>query len=171
MTTFPCPEPLNDEVVRRPFEIVVSSEAEVVVLFLSRGVHPGTLIAVEWSLFVVGCDNVLPQLRTNQFEQISKVSQHREVAQDRVLLLKHVVQEHHRQNPEYDIADNHHSSVSFALWSMSNQAQRKTNTCQREVNQTTNRGASVFYTGCPVYKHGVPARESTARFSSLRPTT
>jgi hypothetical protein len=114
MTTFPCPEPLNDEVVRRPFEIVVSSEAEVVVLFLSRGVHPGTLIAVEWSLLVVGCDNVLPQLRTNQFEQISKVSQHREVAQDRVLLLKHVVQEHHRQNPEYDIADNHHSSVSFA---------------------------------------------------------
>ena len=81
---------LHDEVVGRLLQVVVGAEAEVVVLLLRRGVDPRPLITTEWPLFVIACDDVLPKLGPDHFEQIAKVSDDRKVSQDGVLLLQHV---------------------------------------------------------------------------------
>ena len=83
---------LQDQVVGRDLQVVVGSEAEVVVLLLRRRVDPGSLIAGERSFFVVVGDDVLPKLRPDHLEQVAEVPDDREVPQDRMLLLEDVVE-------------------------------------------------------------------------------
>ena len=73
------------------FDVVVGTEAEVVVLLLRRRVDPPALIARERPLLVVAGDDVLPELRADRLEQVAEMADDRKVADDRVTLLRHVV--------------------------------------------------------------------------------
>ena len=72
-------------------EPVVGAEPEVRVLPFGGGVHPAALVAVEGPLLVVVADDVLAQLRAERLQQVAQMADYREVAQDGVALLRHVV--------------------------------------------------------------------------------
>jgi len=77
--------------VRRSFEVVVRPETESVVRSLRRSVHPRAFVAAKRAFFVVVRNNVLPEFRANRLQQISKVPDDREVAQNRMPPLQYVV--------------------------------------------------------------------------------
>ena len=104
----------DDQIVGRGFEIVIGPEAEIVVLLLRRRVDPPALVPAEGLLFVVARDDVLPELRTDGLEHVSKMSDDGKVSQDRVVTLHEVVSddsEHHEREAEEDP----HFSLSFII--------------------------------------------------------
>ncbi len=72
-------------------ELVVGPEPEGVLLPLRRRVDPAPLVPRERPLLVVGGDDVLPKPGARRFEREARVPDEREVAQDRVASLQHVV--------------------------------------------------------------------------------
>ena len=82
---------LDDRVALGVLDVVVGAEREVVVLQLRRGVDPPPLVPAERPLVVVVGDDVLPQLGADRLEPVAEVADHREVPQDRVLLLRQVL--------------------------------------------------------------------------------
>jgi len=84
-------------------DVVVGTEPEVRVLLLRRGVDEATFVSREGPFLVVVGDDVLPQLGSGLLEQVAEVADDREVAEDRMLLLGHVVNE---EADEEDTDDN-----------------------------------------------------------------
>ncbi len=66
---------------------VVGAEPEIRVLALGRGVDEAALVPGERTLLVVVADDVLAELGAERFEQVAKVADHRERAQDGVATL------------------------------------------------------------------------------------
>ena len=95
---------LDDDVVGRPFEVVVRAEPEVVVGLLTRCVDPPPLVPTEGPLLVIVRDDVLPQLGADRFQDISEVANDGKTSKNGVSLLENVVEHdyHHREsyNPE-----------------------------------------------------------------------
>ena len=77
--------------VTRFGEVVVGTEPEVGVLLFRRGIDETSLITAEGQLFVVVSDDVLAQFRAHLLNEVAKVSDYGEVAQDRMFALGNVV--------------------------------------------------------------------------------
>ena len=82
---------LDDQIIGRDFQIVIGAKAKVVVFFLGRGVDPAALIAAKWALFVIAGNDVLPQLGSDRFKQVTEVAEDGEVAQNGMLALAQIV--------------------------------------------------------------------------------
>ena len=83
---------LDHRIAGRVLQVVVGAEPEVVVLLLSRGIDPPSLVTGEWALLVVGRHDVLPQLGADRFDQVPSVSEDGKIAAQCVLPLKEVTQ-------------------------------------------------------------------------------
>jgi hypothetical protein len=81
---------VDHRIAGRVLEVVVRTEAEVVVVLLRRRVDPAALVAGERPLLVVAGDQVLPQLRAHRLQEVAGVAQHREVPEQGVLPLHEV---------------------------------------------------------------------------------
>ncbi len=127
---------LDDRVVRRRLEIVVRSEAEVVVLQLRRGIDPSPLVAAERPLFGVAGDDVLPELRPDRLEQVSEVSHDGEIAQNGMLALSQVEADDCQcDEREYTQGDRHNRGIGNRrqIWSESHSCNRGTKSVRHGV--------------------------------------
>lgn len=84
---------LDDEIVGGALHLIVGAEAGILVLSLRRSVDPAPLIAGERELFVVRRNDVLAQLGAYGFEEIAEVPDDREVPENGVAGLRHVVED------------------------------------------------------------------------------
>src|SRR5688500_16637841 len=81
-----------DQDVAGTIRVIIGAKPEVVVLVLRGWVDPAPLIARERALLVVAGDDVVAELGTDGLEPVPEVTDDREVAQDRMTLLRHVVE-------------------------------------------------------------------------------
>ena len=80
------------------FEVVVRAETKIIVRIFGGGIHPTPLITRERPLLVVVSHNVLSQLRADRFEEISKMSNDGEIAENGMLGLQQIVDDDCEQN-------------------------------------------------------------------------
>jgi PmbA protein len=91
------------EDIARSIAVVVGAEPEVGVLLLGRGVDETPLITTEGQLFVIVGHNILAKFGPDLLDQISEVTNYREVPQDGVATLHHVMNRHtNDENNDYD---------------------------------------------------------------------
>jgi hypothetical protein len=88
------PKVTDNRVPGGVLDVVVGAEPEVVILFLRRCVHPAPLIAGERALLVVARHQVLTQLWTYGLQHVTRVTEQREVAQQRMVTLPQVTHRH-----------------------------------------------------------------------------
>ena len=103
----------DNQVVRREFEVVVRSEPEIIILILGRCIEPAPLLPAERPLFRVAGNDVLSKFRADCLEQITEMADDRKVAQDGMLTLRQVVDNHrdHETNNDGDKRD--HQSTFY----------------------------------------------------------
>ena len=93
-----------DDRIADVVDLIVGSEAEVVVLAFRRSVDPLALFAVEGQLLAVAGDDVLAQLRADLDQQVAEVSDDRKVGQNVVLRKEAVIgrdgRERHPGSPQ-----------------------------------------------------------------------
>ena len=78
-------------------DLVIGAETEDIRLALRRVLDPAPLVTREGPLLVVRGDDVLPELGPEPLEQVSEVTHHGEVAEDRLAPLGDVIANHCRQ--------------------------------------------------------------------------
>ena len=92
---------LDDEIVGHELGIPVRAEARVVVLLLGGRIDPPAGVPGERPLLVVRGDDVLPQLGADRLEDVPEVPDDGEVPEDRVALLREVVDDDADQQESY----------------------------------------------------------------------
>ena len=73
------------------FQVVVSAKAKIVVGFVGRSINPMSLVAREGPFFVVSGNDVLSEFWSQASRTVAAVSDHRKVAQNRILFLNDVM--------------------------------------------------------------------------------
>ena len=82
---------LDNQIARSSLDIVVGSEAKIIVAFVRGSKNPLSVVAIEGTFFVVVGDDILSQLRPQLRKDMASVADHRIVAADRILGLNQVV--------------------------------------------------------------------------------
>ncbi len=83
---------LYDEIIAFHFEIHICAKPKIVVLTLGRGIDPSSLIPAEGSFLIIVGDDVLAKLRANGLQPKTQMTNDREIADDRVLLLNDIME-------------------------------------------------------------------------------
>lgn len=71
-----------DEMVIGGMDVLIGPKTGIVILFFCAGVDPAALTAVERQLFPIIRNDVLPQFRTDLFQQVAEMTNDREIVGD-----------------------------------------------------------------------------------------